>query len=88
MVLSWVVTFEAIKRVVCRLNRASARLLFDRVYFPGGLFQTGQRFRGQWLPIGRSDHNLRKPTKLFSIARDFRNHPVFNCRITSIIDRK
>jgi hypothetical protein len=32
--------------------------------------QTAQRFLGQWLSLGQSDCDLRKPTKLFSIARD------------------
>src|SRR6266404_8610598 len=42
----------------------------------------------QWLSLGQSDCDLRKPTKLFSIARDLRNHPVLDCGIASIVDGK
>ncbi len=79
IILTWVVAFEAIECVVRRLNRGSADLLFDCVDVPGGLFQTAQRFPGQWLSLGQSDCDLRKPTKLFSIARDLRT----SCRVCS-----
>src|SRR6266436_1801749 len=88
IILSWVVAFEAIECIVRRLNRGSADLLFDCVDVPGGLLQTAQRFLGQWLSLSQSDCDLRKPTKLFSIARDLRNHPVLDCGIASIVDGK
>src|SRR5258708_3711694 len=85
IILSWVVAFEAIECVVRRLNGGSADLLFDCVDVPGGLFQTAQRFLGQWLSLGQSDCHLRKPTTLFSIAPNLRTHPALDYHNTTTI---
>ena len=45
-------------------------MLFDYGDVLRGLFQTAQRFLGHWLHLGQRDRDLRKPTKLFSIARE------------------
>ena len=83
IILSRVVAFQAIECVIRRLDGGNANLLFDYGDVLRGLFQTTQ-----WLPVGRSNHDLRKPTKLFSIARDLRNYPVLYCGVASIVDSK
>jgi hypothetical protein len=50
IILSWVVAFEAIERVVRRFNGGSADLFFDCVDVLGGLFQTAQRHPKKAIP--------------------------------------
>jgi hypothetical protein len=88
MILSRVVAFQAIECAIRRLDSGDANLLFDYGDVLRGLFQTAQRFRGHWLDLSQRDRDLRKPAKLFSIARNLRNYPILYCGIASIIDRK
>jgi len=88
IILSRVVAFQAIECVIRRLDGGNANLLFDYGDVLRGLFQTTQRFFGHWLHPGQRDRYLRKPAKLFSIARDLRNYPVLYCGVASIVDSK